>query len=127
MVFQIYLITPGGRNLLSYREENNKDDHTCEDHLISGIVFVITKAIKCIAKTEQNVRTVDIGEIKLHFEYGVETLGLLITNSDEKELKIKFKLFISRFEREFESHLNCWNGNQSIFQGAREMVEEIFQ
>ncbi|MFX1294862.1 MAG: hypothetical protein ACFFD2_08415 [Promethearchaeota archaeon] len=126
MALDIYLISTGGLNLFSYKSKINTENECISDHFLSGIIFTVVKAIKCITNPDLNVEIIDLGKLQLHFRYGINVWGILITNNKTPHIQDKLEILISQFEEKYKDILKDWNGNRSKFDGAKILIEKIF-
>lgn len=126
MTLHIYILSPGGRNLYTYKCGTESDGENPKDHLVSCVISGIVTAIGSITNKGKSVEEISLGDLKFHFKYGGKVWGFLISNKKPLHLKERLELLIAEFERKYTSELENWDGNRSKFEGTREIVEEIF-
>jgi len=122
-VRELYMLTRDGIGLLSLDLSKRQVSTTETDALLasSGIAGV-RGVLKEIMGTEEEIRVVDQGTLKMLFAYGPHVIGVLVATKPLETLVVKLANFVRNFELLFAGALDNFDGNVMVFKPAQRMA-----
>jgi KaiC/GvpD/RAD55 family RecA-like ATPase len=118
-----YVFSRDGRAMFEHQFKEVK----VEPQLVSGFLTAISEMMKeVIGGDKRPLRTIERSDAKILIEFGTIVTGALVAKKSSREYRRRLKAFINRFEDDYADKLVKWNGDQSIFQAAPEVIEEAF-
>jgi hypothetical protein len=126
-VRELYVLTRDGVGLLSLDFSQRHVSTTEADALLasSGIAGV-RGVLKEIMGTEEEIRVVDQGTLKMLFAYGPHVIGVLVATKALETLVVKLAAFVRNFELLFAGALDNFDGNVMVFRPAQRMALSEF-
>jgi hypothetical protein len=122
-VRELYVLTRDGVSLLSLDFSKRQVSTMETDALLasSGIAGV-RGVMKEIMGTEEEIRVVDQGTLKMLFAYGPHVIGVLVSTKPLETLVVKLATFVHNFELLFAGALDNFDGNVMVFKPAQRMA-----
>jgi KaiC/GvpD/RAD55 family RecA-like ATPase len=118
-----YVFSGDGRALFTHQFMEVK----VEPQLVSGFLTAITEMMKeVIGGDRRPLRTIERSDAKIIIEFGTMVTGALVSKKASREYRRRLKAFINRFEDDYADKIPKWDGDQSVFQAAPEVIEEVF-
>ena len=122
-ILELYVIQVGG--ILAWHHQfvrNREVDQVMTAAGISGVQSLFQE----ITSSERGLNIVSIGEYNILFAHGASFTCVLIARKPYKVLLEKVQEFTSRFEYEFGTVLQHFEGDLQEFQSAEELVSIVF-
>lgn len=119
----IYIVNTDGIALYSQSFGEVK----VEPLLISGMLSAITSFVKETTSSQQYLQAIDHGDVVLMIEYGDGFFVTLLANRETPELRMRLREFVKRFQKQYGEVLKRWTGDPSEFEGAEQLIKEIFE
>jgi hypothetical protein len=113
--------------LFDYQFASDKDAQTRDTTLLAGGFSGVIILLKELTKSEQQIKVVDQGDIKVLIEYGKHIIAMLYSTHELKILRDKLRKLVVEVEELYAEILPVWAGNIDIFKPVNSMVERIFQ
>ncbi|TFG21852.1 MAG: hypothetical protein EU533_04960 [Promethearchaeota archaeon] len=121
----LYIIYDDGRGLFDYSFSKEFDQ---DPGLISGMFSAITSFIKETTRSQDLLKTIDHGDIRILIEYGDRIFGaFFIKGKQSTEIRGQLKEFVSRFENKYAEILKNWNGELIHFKEDFKLVGQVFK
>lgn len=122
-VRELYVLTRDGVGMLSLDFSKRQVSTMETDALLasSGIAGV-RGVMKEIMGTEEEIRVVDQGTLKMLFAYGPHVIGVLVATKPLETLVVKLATFVHNFELLFAGALDNFDGNVMVFKPAQRMA-----
>jgi KaiC/GvpD/RAD55 family RecA-like ATPase len=118
-----YVFSRDGRAMFTYPFKEVK----VEPQLVSGFLTAISEMMKeVVGGDKRPLRTIERSDAKIIIEFGTMVTGALVARKASREYRRRLKAFLRRFEDNYADKLTKWDGDQSVFQAAPEVVEEVF-
>ncbi len=122
MAKELYVMTRDGRPLLKIDFEKPQEEMSDETILATGGFTGIREILKEIVHTDEEIRVVDQGNIKLLFAHSPHLVGVLVTQKALETLYEKLDDTISRFELIYGDMMENWDGNLSRMGPAKKIA-----
>lgn len=121
----LYIIYDDGRGLFDY---SFSDEFNQDPSLISGMFSAITSFIKETTRSQDLLKTIDHGDIRILLEYGDRIFGaFFIKGKQSTEIRGQLREFVNRFENKYAEILKNWNGELVHFKEDIKLVEQVFK
>jgi len=121
----LYVIYDDGRGIFDYSFIEAYDQ---DPGLISGMFSAITSFIKETTRSQDLLKTIDHGDIRILIEYRERIFGaLFMKGQHSSDVRTYLEEFVDKFESKYSDVLKDWSGALSYFQGDKELVEKIFK
>ncbi|MCJ7647041.1 MAG: hypothetical protein MUP85_00365, partial [Candidatus Lokiarchaeota archaeon] len=121
----LYVIYDDGRGIFDYSFIEAYDQ---DPGLISGMFSAITSFIKETTRSQDLLKTIDHGDIRILIEYRERIFGaLFIKGKHSSDVRTYLEEFVDKFESKYSDLLKDWSGALSPFKGDNELVEDIFK
>jgi len=121
----LYVIYDDGRGIFDYSFVEAYDQ---DPGLISGMFSAITSFIKETTRSQDLLKTIDHGDIRILIEYRERIFGaLFMKGQHSSDVRTYLEEFVDKFESKYSDVLKDWSGALSYFQGDKELVEKIFK
>ena len=121
----LYVIYDDGRGIFDYSFIEAYDQ---DPGLISGMFSAITSFIKETTRSQDLLKTIDHGDIRILIEYRERIFGaLFIKGKHSSDVRAYLEEFVDKFESKYSDLLKDWSGALSPFKGDKELVEDIFK
>ena len=121
----LYVIYDDGRGIFDYSFIEAYDQ---DPGLISGMFSAITSFIKETTRSQDLLKTIDHGDIRILIEYRERIFGaLFMKGKHSSDVRTYLGEFVDKFESKYSDILKDWSGALSPFKGDKELVEEIFK
>jgi len=121
----LYVIYDDGRGIFDYSFVEAYDQ---DPGLISGMFSAITSFIKETTRSQDLLKTIDHGDIRILIEYRERIFGaLFMKGKHSSDVRAYLEEFVDKFESKYSDLLKDWSGALSPFKGDKELVEEIFK
>ena len=121
----LYIIYDDGRGIFDYSFIEAYDQ---DPGLISGMFSAITSFIKETTRSEDLLKTIDHGDIRILIEYRERIFGaLFMKGKHSSDVRTYLEEFVDKFESKYSDVLKDWSGALSHFKGDKELVEDVFK
>ncbi|MHA1376587.1 MAG: hypothetical protein ACTSR7_20090 [Promethearchaeota archaeon] len=121
----LYIIYDDGRGIFDYSFVEAYDQ---DPGLISGMFSAITSFIKETTRSQDLLKTIDHGDIRILIEYRKRIFGaLFMKGKHSSDVRTFLEKFVDKFESKYSDVLKDWSGALSPFKGDKELVEDIFK
>ncbi|MHA1264762.1 MAG: hypothetical protein ACTSRS_05950 [Candidatus Helarchaeota archaeon] len=100
---------------------------TKESNLITGGLFGVSSIIQEMTTSQTDLKIIKQEDASILLEHGTYAMVALISREDLQILRKKLQTLIRRFESLFKEQFIKWDGNITIFQPAKALVEEVFE
>ena len=88
----------------------------------------ITSFIKETTRSQDLLKTIDHGDIRILIEYGDRIFGaFFIKGKQSTEIRSQLREFVTRFENKYTEVLKNWNGELVHFKEDINLVDQIFK
>ncbi len=126
-MLQLFVIAnKGGICIVHYTFKETSKESVDSDLVSSGVAGIMA-FIKEITSSKMHLIEVDHEDIQLLFEYGQYTTTTLLAEDSLQVYHHKLKLFVEKFEQQFEQHLKKWTGSITEFRPAVTLIGKIFE
>jgi len=123
-ILELYVIQSGGI-LMCHHEfvENPETDQVLTAAGIAGVQSLFQE----ITRSDTGLNIVSIGEYDILFAHGASFTSVLIANKPYKVLLNKVQEFTDKFQYEFGTVLQQFEGSLRDFHSAEELIESVFR
>ncbi|NVM30751.1 MAG: tetratricopeptide repeat protein [Candidatus Helarchaeota archaeon] len=126
-IHHLYLFVPGGVCIYDHPFESEAmDDESVSASLVSAGLEGISMMIQEVTKKETKVKIVEQEDMTILLEHGKEVTAALITEENLETLKTKMKQLINELEEAFQTELETFDGDITVFSKAEKFVQKIF-
>ena len=121
----LYIIYDDGRGIFNYSFSEEFDQ---DPGLISGMFSAITSFIKETTRSQDLLKTIDHGDIRILLEYGNRVFGaLFIKGKQSTVVRSQLREFVTTFENKYADVLKDWSGALNYFKDDNKLVEQLFK
>ena len=121
----LYIIYDDGRGIFNYNFSEAFDQ---DPGLISGMFSAITSFIKETTRSQDLLKTIDHGDIRILLEYGNRIFGaLFIKGKQSTVVRSQLREFVTTFENKYADVLKDWSGALNYFKDDNKLVEQLFR
>jgi hypothetical protein len=121
----LYIIYDDGRGIFNYSFSEEFDQ---DPGLISGMFSAITSFIKETTRSQDLLKTIDHGDIRILLEYGNRVFGaLFIKGKQSTVVRSQLREFVTSFEKKYADVLKDWSGALIHFKDDNKLVERLFK
>ena len=121
----LYIIYDDGRGIFNYSFSEEFDQ---DPGLISGMFSAITSFIKETTRSQDLLKTIDHGDIRILLEYGNRVFGaLFIKGKQSTVVRSQLREFVTTFENKYADVLKDWSGALNHFKDDNKLVEQLFK
>ncbi|MEM3526527.1 MAG: winged helix-turn-helix domain-containing protein, partial [Candidatus Jordarchaeaceae archaeon] len=124
-IYSLYFIERDSGKCMYYQKFSGVE--VDPDRLSGFISAIVSFSEELLPKMGNEwLRTIDRGSFKLLVERGKNVYGLLITEMETPELRMKLKHLVVEFEKRFSEKIIGWQGELGVFDDFRNEVFKIF-
>jgi len=123
----LYILYSDGRDLFYFNFKPEKDE--VDPGLVSGMFSAISSFIQETTKSNDLLRTIDSGEIKVILEYSKQfpVFAALFADRETSEIRTALRILLDSFQHMHSRVLSNWNGDMSYFEKDKSLIDEHFK
>lgn len=121
----IYIVHPSGIAL--FQHEFRKSSISETDLTTSALIAIKSLIQELGGKKKESLSSIQRGYTSISIESGKNIFSVIMADADSLSVRAKNRSFCQKFEEKYGKHVQNWNGDISIFSGAKELIGEIFR
>ena len=126
-IHHLYLFIPGGTCIYDHPFESEvMDIESISASLVTGGLEGISNMIQELTKKETKLKILEQEDITILLEHGKDITAALITEENLETLRSKLKQLIDELEKHFQTELETFDGDITVFSKAEKCVQKIF-